>query len=180
MTSRHVQVDHRCEGVSRCPRQCSMPECRLDVGVLLTSLEAFNWASNSSTHAVLQSHTGSGSTSPKHSRGGNRTLWGDAGGEKSAENAGSHTRHEGNQGRWMHAHAHRYKTQKETQSINTYKDAQVNFTIMTLNDNAQLLWTHQLQYTSSHLTWCIHRDWIIDREKAKGGNNQQMERGKSL
>lgn len=51
----------------------------------------------------------------------------------------------------MHAHAHRYKTHKEKQSVNMYKDVQVNFTIITLNDNAQQRWTHQLQCTS-HLT----------------------------
>lgn len=141
-----------------------MPECLLDVAVLLVSLEALNWASSSSTHAVLQSHTGSGSTSPKHSRGGNRTLRGDAGGEKSAENARSHTRHKGNQERCMHTHAHRYNIHNRKQSVNTYKVAQVNLTIITLNDNAHRCWTHRLQCTS-HLTWCIHGDWKTDRER---------------
>lgn len=147
-----------------------MPESRLDVAGLLVSLEALNWASSSSTHAVLQSHTGSGSTSPKHSRGGNRTLRGDAGGEKSAENARSHTHHKGNQERCMHTHAHRYKIHNQKQSVNTYKVAQVNLTIITLNDNAQRCWTHQLQCTS-HLTWCIQGDRQRESERGKQSAN---------
>lgn len=95
---------------------------------------------------------------------GEQNTQGDAGGEKSAENARSHTHHKGNQERCMHTHAHRYNIHNQKQSVNTYKDAQVNLTIIT--PHAHRCWTHRLQCTS-HLTWCIHGDWKTDRERER-------------
>lgn len=89
---KHDEADHRCEGFLWLLSCC-----------LLASLEALSWVSNSSTHAVFQSHTGRGSTSPKHSRGGNRTLRGDAGGEKSAE---MHDHTHTSQREWTDLYAH--------------------------------------------------------------------------
>lgn len=77
------ECDHRCELVLWASLPCEeSPHCSC-LGKPAAPLDALNWASISSTQAVLQSHTGMGSTSPKQSRGGNSMLRGEPGGEKS-------------------------------------------------------------------------------------------------
>lgn len=109
------------------------------------------------------------------SRGEQNTQGGCRRGEICRKCTITHTHHKGNQERCMYTHAHRYKTHNQKQSVDTRKVAQVNLTIITLNDNAQRCWTQRLQCTS-HSTWCIQGDWKIDRER-EGERGKQSANG---